>query len=189
MGPVTTRQASLHVTDRSVAHPQGWGARRWASTPPVSRRSRQPATGPPGSYPDRTYTGKRRRAYDLAVNHSHDQPPIYWTHVGSGAGAMTVTGGRSRSLCSCGFPRGCPTTVAMAGVVCFQLPPVKPCMRFSRTRLTDAVHRWHSVFPARACSPWVRRQFRSGGPVRTGLARGRRARTGRSAVRVYVASQ
>ena len=31
----------------------------------------------------------------------------------------------------------------------FQPPPVEPCMRFSRTRLTDAVHRRHSVFPAR----------------------------------------
>jgi hypothetical protein len=31
-----------------------------------------------------------------------------------------------------------------------------PCMRFSRTRLTDAVHRRHSVFPARAWYlPWV----------------------------------
>jgi len=29
---------------------------------PVSRPSRQPATGPPGSYPDRTSTGRRRRA-------------------------------------------------------------------------------------------------------------------------------
>jgi len=83
MGQVTTRQASLHVTDRSVAHPQDWGARRWASTPPVSRQDRQPATGPPGSYPDRTHTGKRRRAYDSVVNHSHDQPPIYWTHSGT----------------------------------------------------------------------------------------------------------
>jgi hypothetical protein len=40
------------------------GFRRWASTPVVSLRHRQPATGPPGSYPDRTHTGKRRRAYD-----------------------------------------------------------------------------------------------------------------------------
>jgi hypothetical protein len=68
-GHLTTRQASLHVTDRSVAHPQDWGARRWASTPPVSRRNRQPATGPPDSYPDRTHTGKRRRAYE-----TEDQP-------------------------------------------------------------------------------------------------------------------
>jgi hypothetical protein len=29
----------------------------------------------------------------------------------------------------------------------FPVPPVKPCVRFSRTRLTDAVHRRHSVFP------------------------------------------
>src|SRR3954468_22917215 len=40
------------------------GFRHWASTPPVSRRSRQSATGPPGGYPDRTHTGKRRRADD-----------------------------------------------------------------------------------------------------------------------------
>ena len=31
----------------------------------------------------------------------------------------------------------------------FQLPPVKPCMRFSRTRLTDVLHRRHSTFQAR----------------------------------------
>src|SRR3954452_21239695 len=40
------------------------GFRHWAWTPPVSRRSRQSATGPPGGYPDRTHTGKRRRADD-----------------------------------------------------------------------------------------------------------------------------
>src|ERR1700756_1367886 len=49
------------------------GFRRWASTRPVSRPSRQPATGPPGSYPDRTSTGRRRRAYE------HEDPP--WHYV------------------------------------------------------------------------------------------------------------
>ena len=29
----------------------------------------------------------------------------------------------------------------------FQSPPVKPCVRFSRTRLTDVLHRRHSAFP------------------------------------------
>jgi hypothetical protein len=38
------------------------GFRRWASTPGVSPRRRQPATGPPGSYPDRTLTGRQTRA-------------------------------------------------------------------------------------------------------------------------------
>src|SRR6266487_1404100 len=38
------------------------GFRRWASTRPVSRPSRQPATGPPGSYPDGNHTRWRRRA-------------------------------------------------------------------------------------------------------------------------------
>ena len=33
-------------------------------------------------------------------------------------------------------------SVAIADVAFrFQLPPVKPCMRFARTRLTDIVHR------------------------------------------------
>src|SRR4030081_39373 len=51
------------------------GFRRWASTPGVSPRHRQPATGPPGSYPDRTSTGKQRRAR-LVINRLHDQPPV-----------------------------------------------------------------------------------------------------------------
>jgi hypothetical protein len=42
------------------------GLRHWAPTRPLSRPSRQSATGPPGSYPDRTSTGQRRRAYEHA---------------------------------------------------------------------------------------------------------------------------
>src|SRR6476619_8249499 len=38
------------------------GFRHWASSRTVSNPSRQSATGPPDSYPDRTHTGKRRRA-------------------------------------------------------------------------------------------------------------------------------
>jgi hypothetical protein len=53
-------------------------------------------------------------------------------------------------------------SVSVAGVLRFQLPPVEPCMRFSRTRLTDAVHRRHSVFPARREMAWVRRQSHQG---------------------------
>ena len=56
--------------------PPNRGARRWAPAPPVSRRHRQPATGLPDDYPDRTSTGKRRRAYGPVINHSFDQPPI-----------------------------------------------------------------------------------------------------------------
>jgi hypothetical protein len=55
--------------------PLSQGFRHWASTRPVSRPGRQSATGPPGSYPDRTSTGKRRRADEPAVNPLHDQPP------------------------------------------------------------------------------------------------------------------
>src|SRR5438093_9969738 len=51
------------------------GFRHWASPPKVSPRQRQSATGPPDSYPDRTHTGKRRRARP-AINRLHDQPPV-----------------------------------------------------------------------------------------------------------------
>src|SRR6266487_53545 len=42
---------------------------------PFSRRDRQPATGPPGSYPDRTSTGRRRRAYE------HEETPWHYVTV------------------------------------------------------------------------------------------------------------
>ncbi len=51
------------------------GFRHWAPTRPVSRPSRQPATGPPGSYPDRTSTGRRRRAYE------QQDPPWHYVTV------------------------------------------------------------------------------------------------------------
>src|SRR5262245_21198800 len=40
----------------------------------------------------------------------------------------------------------------------FQSPPVEPCVRFSRTRLTDALHRRCSISPARPGGAWVRRR-------------------------------
>ena len=60
-GPLTTRQASRDATDRSVASPTGLST---LGFDPAFPPSRQPATGPPGSYPDRTHTGRRRRACD-----------------------------------------------------------------------------------------------------------------------------
>ena len=51
------------------------GPSRWAPAPPVSRRDRQPATGPPGSYPGRTSTGRRRRAYE------HEETPWHYVTV------------------------------------------------------------------------------------------------------------
>jgi hypothetical protein len=72
-----SRRNSLTV---NVISPVGVGAvsrsvavatvrKAWASmaTRPVSRPSRQPATGPPDSYPDRTHTGRRRRAFDQVM--------------------------------------------------------------------------------------------------------------------------
>jgi hypothetical protein len=85
------------------------------------------------------------------------------TQVGSRAGAVTTIDGRSEPLVTAGFPLVSFISVALVrSLFRFQLPPVKPCMRFSRTRLTDAVHRRHSVSPARACRPWVRSRFQSG---------------------------
>jgi hypothetical protein len=42
------------------------------------------------------------------------------------------------------FPVGSVFFVSVVKSLRFQLPPVKPCVRFSRTRLTDVVHRRHS---------------------------------------------
>src|SRR6266540_138392 len=54
------------------------GFRRWASTRPLSRPSRQPATGPPGSHPDRTHTrGDDELALDQVTSQHHLQ---LWAH-------------------------------------------------------------------------------------------------------------
>ena len=44
------------------------------ATGPVSRPSRQPATGLPGNYPDRTSTGRRRRASDQVTTARQSAP-------------------------------------------------------------------------------------------------------------------
>src|SRR5689334_15214420 len=51
------------ATDRMIASPKG-AFDAGLQPGQLPRPSRQPATGPPGSYPDRTHTGKRRRASD-----------------------------------------------------------------------------------------------------------------------------
>jgi len=94
--------------------------------------------------------------------------------VGSGAGAGGLCGGRSRSLGARSFPSGCPTSVTLAMPLRFQLPPVEPCMRFSRTRLTDVVHRRHSVSPARPERAGERRRVRQGRSGRGGAVIGRK---------------
>ena len=69
--------------------------------------------------------------------------------VGSRAGAVAGPGGRSRSRWCRTVSRGLFFFVSVAKVLRFQPPPVEPCVRFSRTRLTDVVHRQHSTFAAR----------------------------------------
>ena len=74
---LTTRQASLSLRTAQLLPQQGF--RRWASTRSVSRPSRQPATGLPGDYPDRTHTGRRRRACDQVMTAGRS-PPDHWAH-------------------------------------------------------------------------------------------------------------
>src|SRR5215218_5320510 len=50
-------------------------------------RRRQPATGPPGSYPDRTPTGRRRRAY-VGSGHLNQPPPTLGTRCSHGEGGV-----------------------------------------------------------------------------------------------------
>jgi hypothetical protein len=66
--------------------------------------------------------------------------------VGSGAGAVALSGVRSRSHFSPGFPCGplhCGDHSQDRSVSSPRR--IEPCVRFSRTRLTDAVHRRHSA--------------------------------------------
>ena len=69
---LTTRQASLHATDRSVASPKGLstlgsGPARFQTEPPACYRL-------PGAYRDRTYTGRRRRASDQVMTDGRSPP-------------------------------------------------------------------------------------------------------------------
>ena len=59
------------------------------------------------------------------------------------------------------FPLGCPTCFPWPGGSVSSSRHLEPCMRFSRTRLTDVVHRRHSASSARPGRVWVRRRFRS----------------------------
>jgi Transposase DDE domain group 1 len=107
--------------------------------------------------------GRRTPLLGPQRHHNEDHRPgekitVRPFHVGSGAGAVAVPGGRSWSRCAWWFPTEAFFSVSVAGVLRFQLPPVEPCMRFSRTRLTDVVHRRHSVCPARPGRAWVRRR-------------------------------
>ena len=76
--------------------------------------------------------------------------------VGSWRGGICPASGPAAT-----FPRVSPagrfTAVTMTGCSVSSSRRLEPCMRFSRTRLTDAVHRRHSACPARACPPWARR--------------------------------
>src|SRR5271166_5933117 len=140
--------------------------------PPLSERS-EPLT--PGS-PSRLHLQDLHRFHGLRPSPPGSALPCptrlragLLTTVGSRAGAVTRIDGRSRSAGPTGFPLVpfSSSVVPARSLFRFQLPPVKPCMRFSRTRLTDAVHRRHSASPARACWPWVPRRFRSGSATRT----------------------
>ena len=89
--------------------------------------------------------------------------------VGSGAGAVASPVVRSGSHFSPAFACG-PLHCRDHGQGCPVSSPrrLEPCMRFSRTRLTDAVHRQHSASPASPGRAWVRRRSRQGRSVPDG---------------------
>ncbi len=74
-----SRRGRLRFTLRTAQSLPQQGFRRWASTRPVTRPSRQPATGPPDSYPDGTHTRWRRRAY-VGLGHLNQPPPTLGAH-------------------------------------------------------------------------------------------------------------
>ena len=74
-----------------------------------------------------------------------DAPDAELSEVGSGAGAVALSGVGSRSHFSPGFPCGLLHCVTVAGCSVSSPRRIEPCVRFSRTRLTDAVHRRHSA--------------------------------------------
>src|SRR5919199_203297 len=76
-----SRRGRLRVMLRTAELLPPKGFRRWASTRPVSRPDRQPATEPPGSYSDGTHTRWRRRAYVGSATQKHLQR---WARVKAG---------------------------------------------------------------------------------------------------------
>jgi hypothetical protein len=66
------------------------------------------------------------------------------------------------SACSA-IPEDLPPSLAQHGS-CWRSSTSSPLpfQDTPRTRLTDAVHRPHSVAPARTCPPWARRRFHTG---------------------------
>ena len=70
------RRGRLRLTLRTAQLLPPRGFRHWASARPVSRPDRQPATGLPGYYPDRTYTGRRRRASDQVMTAGRSPPDL-----------------------------------------------------------------------------------------------------------------
>ena len=68
---------------------------------------------------------------------------------GSGAGAVANGSAVGLGAPAWGFPTGSFRVDHGRYRFRFQPPPVKPCMRFSRTRLTDVLHRRRSGFQAR----------------------------------------
>ena len=118
---------------------------------PGSGRPRSPPSPPAPAWPSPSATSRPAPA------------------VGSGAGAVASPVVRSGSHFSPAFACG-PLHCRDHGQGCPVSSPrrLEPCMRFSRTRLTDAVHRQHSASPASPGRAWVRRRSRQGRSVPDG---------------------
>ena len=122
--------ASMLRTAQSL--PQ-MGFRRWAPTRPVTRPSRQPATGPPGSYPDGTHTRRQRRAY-VRIRSNHRPPPNRWAPPMICVVPMSLAGRRRRRENGGGLP-ATPTSPWLLSPLC-SLAPV-PGLDGSRTVATS----------------------------------------------------
>src|ERR1019366_7076972 len=70
-------------------------------------------------------------------------------HVGSGAGAVAVPGGRARGLSSAGFPVGCATPVPLVRSLRFQPPPHRVKSTAGEVPLAGSFS--VGLFPNRAC--------------------------------------
>ena len=106
--------------------------------PHEARPQQAPAAHPASAGPARPLSWRQQPPSVLLSSHTHDREAAALSRTGS----FTTLRRRSTSqMGRVGDWRGFRRLRLR-----FQSPPVKPCMRFSRTRLTDVLHRVHSAF-------------------------------------------
>ncbi len=119
----------------------GFDAGRFPPTPPACYRASWQLPGP---------DFHRQATTSLSPKDQlNTSPPVVWAHVGSGGGAlprgtdllawaiMDHQAGTNPMLDTGAGSHRCVSSARR----------LEPCKRFSRTRLTDVVHRRHSAYP------------------------------------------